>query len=126
MDSVSLIHGSSTHHHKQHHYLHHSPNSSSGTGGGGGSHHQSSTTNSVAGNLLHLQLNQQIGALSHGNLVGSGGGGGGGGGSTTTSGLKSSSGIGPHSPPLSVAAYSHLHNVMGGVPVYDISDYQHL
>ncbi|KAG4070460.1 hypothetical protein HA402_005692 [Bradysia odoriphaga] len=29
-------------------------------------------------------------------------------------------------PPLSAVAYSHLHSVMGSMPIYDMSDYQHL
>jgi hypothetical protein len=30
-------------------------------------------------------------------------------------------------PALSAVAYSHLHNVMGGgMPIYDMGDYQHL
>lgn len=29
-------------------------------------------------------------------------------------------------PPLSAVAYSHLHGVIGSMPIYDIGDYQHL
>ncbi|GAB0096391.1 Protein sine oculis [Sergentomyia squamirostris] len=29
-------------------------------------------------------------------------------------------------PPLSAVAYSHLHSVMGSMPLYDMGDYQHL
>lgn len=80
---------------------------------------QSNTSNTQS--TQHLQLNlssnqQPISAalmassnsnMSHGNVTGHG---------------KSLAQM----PPLSAVAYSHLHSVMGSMPIYDMSDYQHL
>lgn len=53
--------------------------------------------------------------------------------SSSTSNMSSSHGNAPghgkslaQMPPLSAVAYSHLHSVMGSMPIYDMSDYQHL
>lgn len=32
----------------------------------------------------------------------------------------------PQMPPLSAVTYSHLHSVIGSMPIYDMADYQHL
>lgn len=50
---------------------------------------------------------------------------------SSTSNMPSSHGSGhgkslAQMPPLSAVAYSHLHSVMGSMPIYDMSDYQHL
>lgn len=98
-------------------------------------HHQSSTQLSQQQQQQHLQLNisssnQQSSSTGTGsNLLSSvqsnmgsnhpisGGNAG--------AGLTPSKNL-PQMPPLSAVAYSHLHSVIGSMPIYDMGDYQHL
>lgn len=74
------------------------------------SNQQSSSTGGTGSNLLSaVQSNM---ATNHSNS----------GGSTALTPSKNL----PQMPPLSAVAYSHLHSVIGSMPIYDMGDYQHL
>lgn len=85
----------------------------------------SNTANSQSSHTMQLNLsnNNQQTLSSVGNLTGHH--------TNSNSTLASSSSSVhnkniPQMPPLSAVAYSHLHSVMGAMPIYDMGDYQHL
>lgn len=139
-----------SHHHTttaHHGHGHHSSTGSTGAGGGGGGGSGGGSASSSA-DLHQQQQQQQHHHLSHGggghsnnnlsaisnlnaSLVGVASSGGAlsaaaaaaAGGGLSLSSQKSA--MGHQMAPLSVA-YSHLHSVMGSMPLYDMSEYQHL
>ncbi|XP_037917551.1 LOW QUALITY PROTEIN: protein sine oculis [Hermetia illucens] len=110
-----------SHHTTTHHHSLHTANSGSTTGSDSAqlqSHHPSSQHSS-----------NNLGAISNLNASLVGVTAGAGGGSLNPGGglsIQNKPGVG-QMPPLSAAvAYSHLHSVMGSMPLYDMGDYQHL
>ncbi|XP_055854852.1 protein sine oculis [Episyrphus balteatus] len=91
------------HHHHPHHH----------SGGGGHSNNNLSAISNLNASLVGVASSG--GALSAAAAVAGGG--------LSLSSQKS--GVGHQMAPLSVA-YSHLHSVMGSMPLYDMSEYQHL
>lgn len=96
-------------------------------------HHQHSAHQQTPNSHHELSTCQQQSAQIHlSNLLGDNLTATGGLGSTNPSSLMSGShpsskgGSIPQMPGLSAVAYSHLHSVMGSMPIYDMSDYQHL
>ncbi|KAL5291589.1 SIX2.2 family protein [Megaselia abdita] len=112
---------SSSHHHHSQPPHHHSSSSSSTQSTS--SHLHLNLNNNISPSDTHHSThstNNNLAAISNLNasLVGV---------SATSSSLQGKSALGPQMPPLSAAvAYSHLHSVMGSMPIYDMGDYQHL
>ena len=98
--------------------------SSSNSGGSNTSHHQSSGAHDVHHNISSFPPSLTISNITHSH------------GSSSSSSSNAAVICGsvasaqhknlPQMPPLSAVTYSHLHSVMGSMPIYDIGDYQHL
>lgn len=100
--------------HQQQQQHHHHPHHHSGGGGGGG--HSNNNLSAISNlNASLVGVASSGGALSAAAAVAGGG--------LSLSAQKS--GVSHQMAPLSVA-YSHLHSVMGSMPLYDMSEYQHL
>lgn len=122
LDTPVMQSSSSSSHH--HHSLppHHHSSSSSSTQSTSSHLHLSLNNNISTSDPHHSShtTNNNLAAISNLNasLVGV---------SAATPSLQGKSALGAQIPPLSAAvAYSHLHSVMGSMPIYDMGDYQHL
>lgn len=111
-------HHTTTHHHN----LHTTNSSTTGTDNSQLQTHQSQhhqSTQHSANNLGAISnLNASLVGVTTGSSSGSLGSG--------SLSLQNKTGVGQMPPLPAAVAYSHLHSVMGSMPIYDMGDYQHL
>nr|XP_044249042.1 protein sine oculis [Drosophila takahashii] len=121
----SMLPSQSAQQQQQQHQQQHSPGNSSGNNNNNNGLHQQQLQHVAADQSLQHHPHQQHPASNISSVASKSSSGGGGGG-----GVSAASGAQMQMPPLTAAvAYSHLHSVMGAMPMtamYDMGEYQHL